>query len=473
MARSTGTRPGPRYREDRLKLKLALRAAKIGIWDWDLLTNEMNYSARARSIFGFAPSEPVTFEMVRDATHPEDHPRTSAMARRALDPAIREQEPYTYRLIRADTGEVRWVEANGEAIFSGRGDATKPVRYVGTIEDITDRFLEDERRDKVSTRLQLAIEASGLAIWEYDVTKGSVTTSPELNELYGFPPEANPSIEEFRSRYMPGEQERVQAAALAALERGEARFECEFQVRQMSGSPRWLLLRAEIRKTDDGQYSTVIGVVLDVDERKRAEDKQRLLARELNHRVKNSLAVVQALVRQSFRSEVPLDAAIDSFQRRISALGQANDILVSGDWTGFSLRELIDHISAPYRGIGVDPFRLDGADYRIDPHFNVPLALVLHEMCTNAAKYGALSGPTGHVEIAWEVEGPSLSLTWKERGGPAVAEPTKRGFGSTLIGRHLASEFESVDLDFEADGVALRLILPAAAIDTGLAATGE
>jgi PAS domain S-box-containing protein len=469
MKKSSGSPRGANYRQDRLKLKLALRAAKIGIWDWDLLTNEMSYTARARAIFGFPPSQPVTFEMVRDATHPEDYPRTSAMARRALNPAIRAQEPYTYRVIRPDTGEVRWVEANGEAFFAAQGDAVRAVRYVGTVEDITDRILEDERREKIATRLQLAIEASGLAIWEYDVITGLVTTSPELNRLYGFEPSATPSIEEFRSRYLPGEQERVQAAALAALERGESRFECEFQVRQMCGSPRWLLLRAEIRQNDEGQYSDVIGVVLDVDERKRAEETQRLLARELNHRVKNSLAVVQALVRQTFRSGVSLDDAIRSFQLRIGALGLANDILVSGSWTGFSLRELVDHISAPYRG-NTDPFRIQGADYSVDPRFNVPLALVLHEMCTNAAKYGALSTPEGHVEIEWQMRDGELVLCWKEKGGPAVVKPSRQGFGSALIGRHLASEFESVMLDFAPDGVSLRLVFPAPAVSAGVPA---
>jgi PAS domain S-box-containing protein len=470
MKKAAGPQRGANYRQDRLKLKLALRAARIGIWDWDLLTNEMSYTARAKSIFGFPPSQPVTFEMVRDATHPEDYSRTSSMARRALNPAVRAQEPYTYRVVRADTGEVRWVEANGEAVFAGRGDAARAVRYVGTIEDITERMLEDERREKIATRLQLAIEASGLAIWEYDVLTGMVTTSPELNRLYGFEASARPSIEEFRSRYLPGEQERVQAAAIAALERGESRFECEFQVRQMSGSPRWLLLRAEIRQNDEGQYSNVIGVVLDVDERKRAEETQRLLARELNHRVKNSLAVVQALVRQNFRPDVPLDEAIQSFQLRIGALGMANDILVSGSWTGFSLRELVDHISAPYRG-NADPFRIEGADYRVDPRFNVPLALVLHEMCTNAAKYGALSTPEGHVEIEWHMQAEGLALSWKEKGGPAVVTPSRQGFGSKLIGRHLASEFESVVHDFAPDGVTLRLVFPGPAVLAGAADT--
>jgi PAS domain S-box-containing protein len=450
-------------RQDRLKLKLALRAAKIGIWDWDLQTQEMTYSARARSIFGFPPAKPITFEMVRDATHPGDYPRTSSMARRALDPEIRAQEPYTYRLIRADTGEIRWVEAHGEAVFSATGAQVKAIRYVGTIEDITDRIRAEESRANMVTRLQLAIEASGLAVWEYDILGGEVRTSPELNRLYGFPPDASPTIDEFRARYLPGEQDRVQAAALAALESGEVRFECEFRVRHLEGSPRWLLLRAEVRKNEDDQFSSVIGVVLDIDDRKRAEDAQTLLARELNHRVKNSLAVVQALVRQNFRSDIPFDEAVRSFQKRIGALASANDILVSGAWSGFSLRVLVERITAPYMGRD-EAISFVGVDCHVAPRFNVPLALVLHELCTNAAKYGALSVPEGRVDIQWTTKDSRLHLAWTERGGPSVAAPTRQGFGSSLIERHLAPEFDHLALKFEPDGVRAILVLPEAAI---------
>jgi PAS domain S-box-containing protein len=466
---ATTVRSRERTRRDELKLRLALRAAKLGIWDWDLVTNEMDYSARARSICGFSPGQPVTLEMARDVTHPEDYPATSALARRALDPALRAQEPYRYRLIRADTKEVRWVEANGEALFSGHGSTARAIRYVGTLEDITVRVEEEARRDKEATRLQLAIEASGMAIWEYDVLTQKVTTSPELNALFGFAASDTPSIEQFRARYLPGEQERVQAAALAAVERGETRFACEYQVRHASGSPRWLLMRAEIRRNSAGDYASVIGVVLDIDERKRAEESQQLLARELNHRVKNSLAVVQALVRQSFRKDVPFDEALLGFQSRVSALAMANDILITGAWTGFGLHDLVRQITAPYRGT-TDPFEVDGPACTVARRFNVPLALVLHEMCTNAAKYGALAVPDGKVRLQWTVDEGHLSLHWREFDGPPVAEPAAKGFGSTMIARHLASEFNSVELDFAVNGVELRLVLPKGALETHAAA---
>src|SRR5690349_8522740 len=112
------------------KLELALRAANIGIWDWDLRSNDFEYSDRARAIFGFEPTGAVTYDMIRDVTHPDDFPYTSAQAKRAIDPDLREDRPYEYRIIRADTGELRWVRAEGHAVFDEVGDKVRPIRYL-------------------------------------------------------------------------------------------------------------------------------------------------------------------------------------------------------------------------------------------------------------------------------------------------------------------------------------------------------
>ena len=117
-----------KFRDSELKLRLAVRAAGIGIWDWDIASGVMEYSPRARSICGFTPDEPVTIQKARDVTHPEDLPWTSALARQALDPSIRAREPYEYRIRRADTGELRWVVAHGEAIFAKVNGQKRAVR---------------------------------------------------------------------------------------------------------------------------------------------------------------------------------------------------------------------------------------------------------------------------------------------------------------------------------------------------------
>jgi len=246
-----------RLDDNNLKLRLALRAAQIGIWDWSIETNEMNYSPRARAIYGFSPDEPVTYEKVRVATHPKDLPRTSALAKKALDPAIRNKDSYEYRVCKAGTGEVRWVLAHGEAIFLPVNGVTKAVRFVGTLEDITDRKATELALRESELRQRLALDAARMAVWELDTASGTITSSPELNRMFGLPLEANPTLDELRALYGPGERERLFEIARAALDSGRSNFEAEFFCRRPDGNLYWLLLRAEVVFSASGEIDRV------------------------------------------------------------------------------------------------------------------------------------------------------------------------------------------------------------------------
>ncbi len=443
-------------RRSQARLEIATTAAEIGIWDWNLVTNEMVYSERAKAVYGFPPDLPVTFEQVRDATHPDDYPFTSAQARRATDPELRDRHPYEYRIIRPSDGQVRWLLAHGEAVFSKVGEFERAVRYVGTIQDITERKQAEEAVRASERRLALAVEAGRMAVWEYDVATDSVQGSPELNRLLGFPAGATPTAGEMRARYYPGEQERLQEIGRAALERGDRFFEAEYRYVWPDGDVRWLMLRAEIILSAAQVPERVIGVVLDVTERKRAESRQDLLINELNHRVKNTLATVQALARQSFRTGTTDGASSQAFEVRLLALSRANDLLTRRNWAGASLGEIVDQALAPYAETGTDRVEVTGLDIVLPPNMSVSLALALGELCTNAAKYGALSTPTGRVSINWSVDAQAsqLRLTWTERGGPTVRIPERRGFGSRLIERLLAQDLNGrVRLAFDPEGV--------------------
>jgi PAS domain S-box-containing protein len=168
------------------RLRIAVEAANLGIWDWDLLTNEMTWSGNARGIAGFPADRPVTFEDVRNVTCPDDLPRTSAMARRALDPAVRSKEPYEYRLLRRD-GTIRWVLAHGEAVFADVDGRAQAIRYTGTIQDITSRKEAETRLSESEAHLRLAIDAARLGVWEYDAATETIKSSPGLNRVLGIP----------------------------------------------------------------------------------------------------------------------------------------------------------------------------------------------------------------------------------------------------------------------------------------------
>ena len=181
----------PPVKSTDIVLQLALRAGGIGIWDWNLKTSEFEYSDRARAIFGFPAEGPVTYEMVKAATHPVDFPFTSAQAARALEFAEAENAPYVYRAIRADTGEQIWVQAEGQAIFEEVDGKMVATRYVGTIKDITAAMTQRLALEESERRLDLAITAARMAVWEFNVDSSSFTSSEQLKRLFGFRADAD------------------------------------------------------------------------------------------------------------------------------------------------------------------------------------------------------------------------------------------------------------------------------------------
>jgi PAS domain S-box-containing protein len=193
----------------------------------------------------------------------------------------------------------------------------------------------------------------------------------------------------------------------------------------------------------------------DITKRVEAEEHQRLLMAELNHRVKNTLTTVQSLANQTFQREDQDTATRLTFEGRLFALAAAHDVLTREHWEGAGLREIVTGALAPYIQDGTERFKFDGPDLRLPPRMTLAIAMALHELATNAVKYGALSVVSGCVKIKWAFSGAqTFTLVWQEKGGPRVTPPTRRGFGTRLIERSLALELAaSVRLTYEPTGV--------------------
>ena len=249
----------------------------MGIWDWNLETNAFVYSARAREICGFPSDVEITYEMVRAATHPDDFPHTSAQAMRAIDPAVRSKDPYEYRIVLPDGG-IRCVLAYGQAQFERRGNTEQAVRYVGTLQDITERRLLDEQQVQLAQRLKLALDAGRMTVWEVDLETDALVGSPDLNRLFGLPEDSEPDLTTLRGFYYPGEQERVAEHGRQALDRGDRYIELEYRIVRPDGKVRWLGLRCELQLAEDGTPVRAVGVVSDVTERKETELRDAVLA---------------------------------------------------------------------------------------------------------------------------------------------------------------------------------------------------
>lgn len=453
-----------------VRLELATSAANIGIWDWDLTTGRMLYCPRARAIYGLGPEEEVTLDLLRRLTHPEDLPITAAQTRRALDPLIRDTTTYEYRIIRRD-GRLRRVTAHGKAVFEQREGAMVAVRFAGTVQDVTGPWELAQAQQESQHRLSLAIEAGRMAVWEFDFARTNVTPSPELNRLLGFAEQERPSIEAIGQRFYPGERQRLGDVVRRALELGERFIECEFRCLLPDEALRWLLLRAEIIRTPGGAPARAVGVVMDISERKRAEEHIQLLMREVNHRSKNLLSVVQSVASQTANRGNPQDF-VERFGERLQGLSASHDLLVRNSWRGVELAELIRSQLAHFQDLIGRRIVLEGPSLHLTASAAQTLGMAFHELATNAGKYGSLSGPSGTLAICWSLAetdaGARLSITWQESGGPAVERPRRKGFGTLLITQvtRMALQAE-IGFDLHQDGVRWVLDAPAAPILQG------
>lgn len=220
--------------------------------------------------------------MVKAVTHPEDFGRTSGQARRAMDPAVKAQDPYEYRLILPD-GEVRWVLAYGQAVFDVVDGAQKAVRYVGTLQDLTDQRTQAEHFRQTSQCLELAVAAGKMAVWQVDYTTSELRSSPELNDLFELPANAKPEIAELRAMQLPEERERLAALLTSASDAGGF-METEYRICTARGNVRWLALRCNITFSPEGEPLSAVGVLSDATLRKSSEIRQGVIS-ELSKRL--------------------------------------------------------------------------------------------------------------------------------------------------------------------------------------------
>jgi PAS domain S-box-containing protein len=226
----------------------------------------------------------------------------------------------------------------------------------------------------------------------------------------------------------------------------------------------------------NGALVGAVNMLVDIKERKRAEELQRLLIDELNHRVKNTLASVQSIASHTFRATPQAAEATDAFEGRLIALSKAHDLLTRHQWTGVHLHDLVAQELAPYDGDGARTVT-SGPAVTLTPNTAVSLGMALHELATNAAKYGAFANDSGRVEVRWALtpqeSSTLLHLRWLELAGPPVLKPTRQGFGSRLIQRGLSRELNArVSLDYAASGVTCTFEIPLASVAAPVAPAG-
>ncbi|WP_341777553.1 sensor histidine kinase [Luteimonas aestuarii] len=257
-------------------------------------------------------------------------------------------------------------------------------------------------------------------------------------------------------RIHPDDRARV-AEAIRRAQEQLAPYEAEHRVEIEAGQWSWINSHAVPIRGADGSVSEWFGAATDITQRVRQEEHLRLLVNELNHRVKNTLAIVQSMVSQTLRNCGGNARASEMIESRLQALAATHDVLTRKKWQGATVDEIVRTAIAHCLDVAANRFEVQGSDGCLEPRRAVALSMALHELCTNAMKYGALSTPAGHVEIHWSRrgdDGNALVLDWRERDGPTVEAPASCGFGSRLLEKGLPHDLGGrVTLAFDPEGV--------------------
>jgi PAS domain S-box-containing protein len=344
--------------------------------------------------------------------------------------------------------------------------------------DITERRQMEEALRTSEERFRLAMRAVAGLIYDWDIQTDRTYRSDGLERLIGIRPEATDHTWQWlKDRMHPEDLAALTPRLHALLEGDAASYAFEYRLRHADG--RWVHVwdRGCIQRDASGRAVRAVGSSSDITERKRNEERQSLLMTELDHRVRNILASITAITRQTRAERRSIDDFVRILSGRIEAMGRAHSLLSESHWEGARLHALLDQELARYLEAKPAPVSITGGDVVLRPKAAQSLAVALHELTTNAARYGALSTEQGRLEVAWRLatDDPeaALRLEWRERGGAPVAIPGSDGFGTLVLRRMLAHDLgAAVDLEYAPGGLVCRIALPASQI-VGMNRTGN
>ena len=390
--------------------------------------------------------------------------RDRSMLADALEDAARTGAPFSeeFRLaLPGPDGADRWMSARGRCL---RDEAGAPASFPGVMIDISARKDVEMRLRESDLGRELALRSARLGRWDHAPVSDRRFFDPRARELLGLGGDEAVTDAVLFQKLHPEDRARLGAALRAAEDANrQGPFRQTFRVVDAeTGAVRWLTAMGQ-SQFENGVCTRFLGVIADVTAEQVAAEHRRLLTGELNHRVKNTMALVMSIVMSSLRGVADTGARA-ALEERLVALGRAHDLLTAENWSAATVPAVVEgliHTLSLPRG------RLDlaGPALRLGPKPALQLSLALHELATNAIKYGALANDTGRIRMEWGVETrdgvKTFGFVWSERGGAPVAPPSRTGFGSRLVQRATAAEFQgSSVIDYAPTGVVWRLSAP-------------
>ena len=450
--------------ESEARFREVANAAPVLIWVADTRNKGVWYNKAWLDFTGRSMDQELGDGWL-DGVHPEDLARCAEICGGSFD----RREPFRldFRLRRAD-GEWRIIDDTGVPRFAEDG---KFLGFIGSCVDVTEARRSEAALRASEEKYRRIFEQTSDLIFTTDLDQVITACNPAGAAAVGVARDGaiGRNISDFVA---PEDLELTRQMLQRKLEQGgTTRY--ELRVRGAGGDWRCWEINSGLTFDEMGSPVGLHVVGRDITERKRLERHQQILVAELNHRVKNTLAIVQSLAHQTFRNDASPEATIVAFEGRLKALAVAHNLLSVQNWEAASIGDVIRSALAPF--CPGDRCEAVGPEVKLPPETAVSLTLAIHELATNASKYGALANESGSVAITWNVADGRFELLWRERGGPPVVAPKKPGFGTNMIRRTLAAEFNGVvQLNFAEAGLECRVAGPVpAAITAAVNSTAD
>jgi PAS domain S-box-containing protein len=459
-------------------LEHALRAADeildllpVAVCICDAAGRIVQYNRRAMEFWGRVPGPDQTFDQFYANVTFLDAggrqlPRSRVAEVVATGKPVRDEEV----MVERPNGERSAILLNIDPLIGAGG---RPIGAISCFQDITERkrMVEELDHSREDLRLQeqrwrATYNHAAIGICEVDANGRFIRVNDAITTMTGWTRDDLMGRRLFQQTH-PGDKDADEASFLRLVAGEIDYYSVDRRFIRKDGRTIWCIVRASNVRDAQGKFLYCVRVIHDITERKEAEDRQKLLIDELNHRVKNTLATVQSLATQTAHGTASPEAFCEAFEGRLIALSHVHDQLTRRHWGSAELRDIVIGATAPYGGGAPGRVMTDGENITLRPRAALTLALALHELTTNAAKYGALSVPKGRVTVRWQVaDGPKqlmLNLEWCELDGPPVAMPTRQGFGSRFIKDSVATELRgTARLAFDPAGVCCTICIPLA-----------
>jgi PAS domain S-box-containing protein len=437
-------------------LRLFVEQAPVGVAMFD---REMRYLATSNGwLTRFNLKEQDLLGRCHYDVFPEIPDRWKAVHQRGLAGEVLNAEEDEFKRADGSTQWSRWEVRPWRTADGGIGG------IIVTTEEVTARVVAERALKASEQRLRLALDAADMGIWEWDVSARTYQWNDQTYRMLGYDPQSFvPDYDAWASRVHPDDLPKLAAEAQQMMKHPREAF-AEYRVLGPNNELRWLEARGRFECDGEGRPMRYYGVLMDITDRKRAEERDRILTAEVNHRAKNLLAVVQAVALQTASEDDPKEFA-RNFNDRLAGLAASQDLLVQSHWRGVDAGELVRSQLSHFAGLIGQRILLKGPPLQLKASAAQTLGMAIHELATNASKYGALSSAAGTIQVSWGIEEqnqqPRFLMQWVEANGPTVKQPERRGFGHSILVDMAEYSFEAkVTLSYPPTGLVWQFSAP-------------